>query len=106
MADKKDTSKHANKASWGKGRSGNPGGRSPRIGPNGETAAQLARTHTAAAIDTLAEVNGNKKAPPIARVAAANALLDRGWGRPKEAEDNEKPDMTKLLSDLIAKLPG
>ena len=67
-----------------KGKSGNPGGRSPRIGPNGETAAQLARMHTADAIDTLADVNNNPKAPAIARVAAANALLDRGWGKPTE----------------------
>lgn len=69
---------------WGKGKSGNPGGRSPRIGPNGETAAQLARMHTPEAIATLAEVNNNPKAPAIARVAAANALLDRGWGKPTE----------------------
>jgi hypothetical protein len=80
----KDPTKHKNAATWGKGQSGNPGGRSPRIGPNGETAAQLARMHTADAIETLAEVTNNKKAPAIARVAAANALLDRGWGKPKE----------------------
>lgn len=67
-----------------KGKSGNPGGRSPRIGPNGETAAQLARIHTVEAIECLAEVTNNKKAPPIARVAAANGLLDRGWGKPTE----------------------
>lgn len=67
-----------------KGKSGNPGGRSPRIGPNGETAAQLARQHTVEAIECLAEVTNNKKAPPIARVAAAGALLDRGWGKPTE----------------------
>lgn len=66
------------------GKSGNPGGRSPRIGPNGETAAQLARVHTAEAIECLAEVTNNKKAPPIARVAAATALLNRGWGNPKD----------------------
>ncbi len=67
-----------------KGVSGNPGGRSPRIGPNGETAAQLARMLTADALKTLAEVNNNPKAPAIARVAAANAILDRGWGKPTE----------------------
>lgn len=70
--------------SFQKGKSGNPGGRSPRIGPNGETAAQLARVHTVEAIECLVEVVNNKKAMPIARVSAANALLDRGWGKPTE----------------------
>lgn len=36
------------------------------------------------AIECLAEVTNNKKAPPIARVAAAGALLDRGWGKPEQ----------------------
>lgn len=72
---------------WAKGKSGNPGGRSPRIGPNGETAAQLARMHTALAVQTLADVLESPKAPAIAKVAAANALLDRGWGKAKETID-------------------
>lgn len=67
---------------WAKGKSGNPGGRSPRIGPNGETAAELARMHTAAAIETLAA--GLATSDWNIRVACANALLNRGWGAPKE----------------------
>lgn len=78
-------SKHANSTTWQKGKSGNPGGRSPRIGPNGETAAQLARMHTAEAIQTLAE--GLKAPEWQIRVACAQALLDRGWGKPKEYID-------------------
>lgn len=81
----KDTTKHKNAATWGKGQSGNPGGRSPRVGPNGETVAELARAHTATAIDTLVEVCNDKAHPQ--RVNAANALLDRGWGKPKETVD-------------------
>lgn len=77
--------KHANGSTWQKGKSGNPGGRSPRIGPNGETAAQLARMHTAEAIQTLAE--GLKAPEWQIRVACAQALLDRGWGKPKESMD-------------------
>jgi hypothetical protein len=66
-------------------RSGNPGGRSPRIGPNGETAAQLARVHTTEAIETLA---AGMKAPEWqVRVACSQALLDRGWGKPTEHVD-------------------
>ena len=76
--------KHSNATTFQKGKSGNPGGRSPRIGPNGETAAQLARMHTAEAIATLAEVCNSKGAEPRDRIAAANGLLDRGWGKPTE----------------------
>ena len=105
MAAKKDTAKHANKTTWGKGKSGNPGGRSPRVGPNGETAAQLARQHTAEAIETLA---AGMKAPDwYVRVQCANSLLQRGWGSPKsEDEGGDKPGIEQVLSQLIAKLPG
>ena len=77
--------KHKNAATWVKGKSGNPGGRSPRIGPNGETAAQLARMHTAEAIQTLAD--GLKAPEWQIRVACSQALLDRGWGKPTEHID-------------------
>lgn len=42
----------------------------------------LARSHTEAAIRTLAAIMKQKKAPAAARISAACALLDRGWGKP------------------------
>ena len=45
----------------------------------------LARSHTRTAIKVLAGVMSSAKCPPAARVAAANALLDRGWGKPVAA---------------------
>jgi len=42
---------------------------------------EAARAHTAAAIETLVEVMKDRKAPPSARVSAAEAVLNRGWGR-------------------------
>lgn len=98
MSDTKDTKKHANDKTWQKGQSGNPGGRSPRVGPNGETVAELARAHTATAIQCLVDVCAGKvgkidKDTGVMvieardRIAAANALLDRGWGKPKESVD-------------------
>jgi hypothetical protein len=33
---------------------------------------------------TLAGICGDQKAPPAARVAAAEALLNRAWGRPTQ----------------------
>jgi isocitrate dehydrogenase len=41
----------------------------------------MARNHTAKALSTLASIMNEKKANPAARVAAAQALLDRGWGK-------------------------
>lgn len=81
----KDTEKHKNEKTWEPGQSGNPGGRSPRVGPNGETVAQLARAHTAGAIDTLVALFDN--ADPDVKMRAANSILDRGWGKPKESVD-------------------
>jgi hypothetical protein len=64
-----------------KGQSGNPGGR-PRALREVEDAA---REYTTDALATLARICTDTAAPPAAQVAAANALLDRGWGKPKQA---------------------
>jgi hypothetical protein len=44
----------------------------------------LARGHTEGALSTLASIMHSAEAPPAARVAAANSLLDRGWGKPAQ----------------------
>lgn len=75
------------KTTFQKGKSGNPGGRSPRVGPNGETLTQLARAHTTEALQVLVDVATDKMAEPNHRVSAAVAILDRGWGKPKESVD-------------------
>jgi hypothetical protein len=41
----------------------------------------IARSHTRTAINTLVGVMKAKDATPAARVSAANAILDRGWGK-------------------------
>jgi hypothetical protein len=74
-----------------KGLSGNPGGR-----PKGDgEIRELARQHTGAALATLVEVcqNGENES---ARVAAANALLDRGWGKP--AVPITGPDLPTVIT--------
>ena len=64
---------------WQKGMpSPNPGGR-PKAAYDVQ---ELARQHTEAAIDTLAEIMSDEKAPHSSRLSAAEALLSRGWGRP------------------------
>jgi hypothetical protein len=45
----------------------------------------LARSHTRSAINTLVGVMRSKDATHAARVSAANAILDRGWGKAAQA---------------------
>jgi len=49
----------------------------------------LARGHTETALNVLAGIMEQKDAPPAARVAAANSLLDRGWGKPAQPIDGD-----------------
>ena len=60
----------------------------------------LARVHTATALKTLAGIMEQGDAPPAARVAAAQALLDRGWGKPAQTVDmTVRRAIAKDLSD-------
>jgi hypothetical protein len=49
----------------------------------------LARAQTALAIRTLTGICGSKAAAAAARVSAASALLDRGWGKPAPTPPGE-----------------
>jgi len=54
------------------------------VKPKSKAAAQikaLARRHTRAAIKVLAGIMNQADGPATARVSAAQALLDRGWGK-------------------------
>ena len=59
----------------------------------------LARRHTPAALATLVEIceNGRNES---ARVAAASALLDRGWGKASVSVDD--PSLAEDPQQLIA----
>jgi hypothetical protein len=48
----------------------------------------LARAHTASAINCLVGVMENGTSEP-AKVSAAQALLDRGWGKPSQPVDGD-----------------
>jgi hypothetical protein len=65
-----------------------------------------ARELTEDAIDTLATVMKNPKAPAAARISAAQAILDRGYGKPPQAIDvNAEPDLNRRPSDRQLCLP-
>jgi len=48
----------------------------------------LARSHSRTAINVLVGIMRCKDATAAARVAAANGILDRGWGKPTQAIGN------------------
>jgi len=51
---------------------------------HGRVDAAMARTHTGEALATLVAIMTNGDAPATARVSAANAVLDRAWGKPRQ----------------------
>ncbi|WP_315704569.1 MULTISPECIES: hypothetical protein [unclassified Bradyrhizobium] len=57
----------------------------------------LARSHTRSAILALAGVMRSKDASHAARVSAATALLDRGWGKPPQALQNGEDGALELI---------
>ena len=48
----------------------------------------LARSHTQTAVRVLVGIMRSKDATPAARVSAANAILDRGWGKATQPLEN------------------
>ena len=78
-----------------KGQSGNPGGRPPD-----HMLRDAARAHTEQAIKTLVAVMTNKQAPAASQVAAACALLDRGYGRPSQSFEIPGDTANAMLGSL------
>ena len=81
------------------GQSGNPGGR-----PKDEhRVAELARSYTLEAIDTLVELMRDGKDERM-RGTAAQALLDRGWGKKIEVftgAENSYFDVLRLVNEIM-----
>lgn len=57
------------------------------LGKDKMLVASLAREHTETAIKTLADLMLNAEENAV-RKAAADSLLDRGWGKPAQAVDH------------------
>ena len=70
-----------------------------------KTIKELAATHTELALQALVDVLNNTKATPIAKIAAANSLLDRGHGKATQYVEQTTKVVTyqDLLSDIHAK---
>ena len=95
---------HRTRTSFRKGQSGNPAGR-PKVV---ESVREAARAHTAEAIATLVALMRRHDDIPAVAERAAEALLDRGWGRPDvsaniKIERNVRTLSTdELLADIAS----
>lgn len=76
-----------------KGQSGNPGGR-PKAN---EEFREACREHTSEALSTL--LNWMRGDDPKAAIAAANSILDRGWGKATQPISGE--DGAALVQPVI-----
>ena len=64
----------------------------------------LAKKHSRAAIKVLAAIMNQADGPATARVSAAQALLDRGWGKaaqPVAGEDGGLPVLAKIERVIV-----
>jgi hypothetical protein len=76
---------------------GRPPGSSNRCSTQqSQRLSELARAHTDEALLTLVDVARNGRTD-AARVSAANALLDRAYGKPAVIQENEVIDLPPLV---------
>lgn len=94
MTDQKPKNKHGGKR---------PGSGRKAGTPNKATAElkHLATAYTEEAVQTLAEVMRDKETPAQARVAAANALLDRGYGKPRQELEIQSGKIDQALINQL-----
>src|ERR1700733_5581618 len=57
----------------------------------------LARSHTRTALNVLVGVMRSKDATATAKISAANAILDRGWGKATQAVGNSDDGALELI---------
>lgn len=90
------------------GQSGNPQGRPVHRTKDGRTLTDLAREHTEEAVQTLVEVMRDKGAPAVARVAASDKILNRGWGQAPQTiavtDDRQPRDLSGMNDEQLEAL--
>lgn len=83
------------------------GARSRATKAHKATLSDLARQHTSVALTALVDI-AKKGESESARVAAANALLDRAYGKPTQSHEHKGAigtyDLTKLSDDELDRL--
>ena len=61
--------------------------------------AEMAKDHAEAALETLVSIHSGTSHPSAARVAAANAILDRGYGKAPQSLEHTGKDGKDLIPD-------
>ena len=57
----------------------------------------IARSHTRTAVNVLVGIMRSKDATAAARVSAANAILDRGWGKAAQPPESRKEGTVEVV---------
>ena len=79
---------------------GRPTGSTNKSSPEqSQRLSQLAKTYTEEALETLVDVAKNGRTD-AARVSAANALLDRAYGKPAMKHESETVDLPPVVIQL------
>lgn len=95
----------ARSTSFKPGQSGNPGGR-PKLTPEEYDALAMAKQFAPDAIRALHEIATSKTASDKARVTAAEAIINRVYGKPKETVEStvkhERRSESDILKELVA----
>ena len=79
---------------------GRPAGSTNKSSPEqSQRLSELAKTYTEEALETLIDVARNGRTN-VARVSAANALLDRAYGKPAVKEETEIADLPPVVIQL------
>ena len=82
-------------AQHGGARSG--AGRKPgKVGKAKRELIDMAKDHAERALSILVQIASDDEAPAAARVSAANAILDRGYGKPPQALEHTGKDGGQL----------
>ena len=79
---------------------GRPSGSTNKSSPEqSQRLSELAKTYTDEALQTLVDVARNGRTD-AARVSAANALLDRAYGKPAMKQESEIEDLPPMVIQL------
>ena len=87
---------------WKRGQSGNPGGR-PKVVSH---VRELARQHSEEAVQALCAVMNDPAEKGTARVAAAQVILDRAFGKPAPEADLVLPPFDQWTDDMVVAVFG
>jgi hypothetical protein len=60
----------------------------------------LARAHTRTALAVLVGIMRQRAATPAARVAAANSVLDRGWGKASQPLSGDPENPIRMVTRI------